>query len=50
MKVAFAKSGSKLKSWQYEHEEYSKTPQGGVIPSIAGKVKVRLDKLRGGQG
>lgn len=49
MKVASAKSGSKLKSWQYEHEEYSNTPQGSVIPSIADKVKARLDKLRGTQ-
>lgn len=47
MRVAFAKSGSKLKGWQYEHDEYSNTPQGAVIPSIAGKVKARLDRLRG---
>ncbi|WP_371881702.1 hypothetical protein [Caballeronia sp. S22] len=45
MKVAAAKSGSKLKGWQYEHEEYSNTPQGSVIPSIANKVKARLDGL-----
>jgi len=49
MKVASAKSGSKLKSWQYEHEEYSNTPQGGVIPSIAGKVKARWDGLKKAQ-
>lgn len=49
MKVATAKSGSELKSRQYEHEEYSNTPQGGVIPSIAGKVKTRLDGLRRAQ-
>lgn len=46
MKVATAKSGSKLKGWQYEHEEYSNTPQGSVIPSIADKVKARLDGLK----
>jgi hypothetical protein len=46
MKVATAKSGSKLKGWQYEHEEYSNTPQGSVIPSISDKVKARLDGLR----
>lgn len=46
MKVATAKSGSKLKGWQYEHEEYSNTPQGSVIPSIADKVKARLDALK----
>lgn len=49
MKVASAKSGSELKGWQYEHEEYSNTRQGSVIPSIAGKVKARLDRLRGAQ-
>jgi len=46
MKVASAKSGSELKNWQYEHDEYSNTPQGSFIPSIAGKVKVRLDELK----
>jgi len=46
MRVAAAKSGSELKGWQYEHEEYSNTPRGGVIPSIAVKVKTRLDNLK----
>lgn len=46
MRVAAAKSGSELKGWQYDHEEYSNTPRGGVIPSIAVKVKARLDKLK----
>jgi hypothetical protein len=47
--VAGMRSGSSLKQDQYLHEEYRNVPYGTEIPSIKGRVLVRLKKLRGQQ-
>ncbi|OYD73833.1 hypothetical protein [Paraburkholderia hospita] len=45
MRVANLQSGSKLKDWQYQHEAYSQTAHGMIIPSIKVSVLQRLNKI-----
>lgn len=49
MRLVAVKSGTKLKGWQYEHEAYSNTPHGCVIPSIKNEVLQRLANIRARQ-
>lgn len=48
MRVANSQSGSKLKNWQYQHNAYSETAHGTVIPSIKESVSQRLDNILAG--
>lgn len=44
-RVAGATGGAALKDRQYLQDEYAATPLKGMIPSIAGRVRARLDAL-----
>lgn len=46
-RVAGGVGGRALKGRQYLQDEYAATPVGGVIPSISGKVRERLEAIRG---
>lgn len=47
-RVAGAAGGAALKSRQYLQDEYAATPLKGMIPSIADRVRARLDELTEG--
>lgn len=44
-RIAGAGGGAALKDRQYLQDEYATTPLKGIIPSIADRVRVRLDAL-----
>ncbi len=44
--IAVGRSGTALKDKQYERTSYAETATGGIIPSIASEVIVRLEQLK----
>lgn len=49
-RVAGAAGGAALKDRQYLQDEYAATPLKGMIPSIADRVRVRIEALTGDAG
>ncbi|WP_246782533.1 hypothetical protein [Wohlfahrtiimonas chitiniclastica] len=46
MLIAKDYSGTRLKEWQYDYEEYKDSSYGAMIPSIKDRVLERLEKIR----